>query len=209
MSEVVNKILSKALTRASVIRGMRPEHTVTQDVSSTGVVLAAGAGTRYGMPKVCAHGGAWLRAAVAALHDGGCGEVVVVLGAAVVDVPRPARAVVADDWSVGLSASVRAGIRAADGASDFAVLTTVDTPDVDAATVRRVLGAAQTSPSGLARARYDGRPGHPVVIGRRHWPDLLDVLSGDDGAGPFLRGRNDVVAVECADLATGGDIDLL
>lgn len=52
-----------------------------------GVVLAAGAGSRFGMPKVLAEEGVWLRRAVTALADGGCDEVIVVLGAAVVDVP--------------------------------------------------------------------------------------------------------------------------
>ncbi|ORB30654.1 nucleotidyltransferase family protein [Mycolicibacterium parafortuitum] len=179
---------------------------MSQRYTATGVVLAAGAGTRFGMPKVLAEGGEWLRRSVAALSDGGCDEVVVVLGAAIVEVPAPARAVVAEDWSDGLSASVRAGIRAAEGA-DFVVLTTVDTPDVGAAAVRRVLDAARASASGLARARYDGRPGHPVVIARAHLPQLLDTLAGDDGAGPFLRARDDVVAVECGDLGTGRDID--
>lgn len=178
-----------------------------QHFSVTGVVLAAGAGTRFGMPKVLAEGGRWLRLSIAALREGGCDDVVVVLGAAIVDVPPPARAVVAGDWSDGLSASVRAGVLAAGATSGFVALTTVDTPDVSAATVRRVLAAACASESGLARARYGGRPGHPVAIARRHWPQLLATLSGDDGAGPFLNGRDDVVAVECADLATGRDID--
>ncbi|WP_048469413.1 NTP transferase domain-containing protein [Mycolicibacterium chlorophenolicum] len=180
---------------------------MTQHVSAAGVVLAAGAGTRYGMPKVLAENGAWLASAVAALSDGGCGDVVVVLGAAVqgVDVPAPARAVVADDWADGLSASVRAGVRALGEDVGFAVLTTVDTPDVTAAAVRRVLAAAEST--GLARASYAGRPGHPVVIARRHWPALLDRLAGDEGAGPFLRARDDVAIVDCADLGSGSDID--
>ncbi|TFV58636.1 nucleotidyltransferase family protein [Mycobacterium sp. PS03-16] len=174
---------------------------------ATGVLLAAGAGTRFGMPKVLAADGAWLRTAVGALAGGGCDDVVVVLGAAVVEVPPPARAVVADDWADGLSASVRAGITAADGAN-FAVLHTVDTPDVGADVVRRVLDAARSAPGGIARAVYrDGRPGHPVAVARRHWPVLLAALSGDAGAGPFLRGRTDVTAVPCGDLATGEDVD--
>ena len=86
-----------------------------------------------------------------ALADGGCDDVVVVLGAAVVDVPAPARAVVAEDWAQGLSASVRAGVTAID--ADYAVLHAVDTPGVGADAVRRVLDAARSSPSGLARAR--------------------------------------------------------
>lgn len=159
------------------------------------------------MPKVLAADGGWLRSSVAALSDGGCADVVVVLGAAVVDVPEPARAVVADDWADGLSASVRAGVLASHESAEFLALTTVDTPDVGAAAVRRVLAAAEDSKSGLARAVYGGRPGHPVALARRHWPQLLAMLAGDDGAGPFLRERSDVVAVECGDLSTGRDVD--
>src|SRR4029077_6079835 len=102
-------------------------HTVRMSKSATaaGVLLAAGAGTRYGMPKVLADDGRWLRACVTALADGGCDDVVVVLGAAVVDVPAPARPVVAQDWERGLSASVRAGVTAVD--ASYVVLHTVDT----------------------------------------------------------------------------------
>lgn len=174
--------------------------------TAAGVLLAAGAGIRFGMPKVLAAQGEWLSAGVDALHRGGCADVVVVLGAAVVDVPGPARAVVAGDWADGLSASVRAGLSAVD--ADYAVLHTVDTPDVDAAVVRRVLDAALSSSSGLARAHYREVPGHPVVVARRHWPELLARLHGDEGARAFLAGRDDVVTVDCADLATGRDIDV-
>ncbi len=174
-----------------------------------GIVLAAGAGTRFGMPKVLAGEGRWLRNAVAALDDGGCDDIVVVLGAAVVDVPAPARPVTATDWAEGMSASLRAGISALSaGSADYAVVLTVDTPDIGADPVRRVLDAARASGSGIARACYGERPGHPVVIGRRHWAQLLATLHGDEGARAFLRSRSDVVAVDCADLATGADIDV-
>jgi CTP:molybdopterin cytidylyltransferase MocA len=180
---------------------------MSKPIPAAGVLLAAGAGTRFGMPKVLAAQGDWLRLAVRALTDGGCDDVVVVLGAAVVDVPAPARAVIAEDWADGLSASVRAGISAID--SEVAVIHTVDTPDVGADVVRRVLAAARSAPSGLARARYGQRPGHPVAVARRHWPELLGRLDGDKGAGPWLRTRTDVVTVDCADLASGHDIDNL
>ncbi|OBB01792.1 molybdopterin-guanine dinucleotide biosynthesis protein MobA [Mycobacteriaceae bacterium 1482268.1] len=179
---------------------------MTADVG--GIVLAAGAGTRYGMPKVLAGDGAWLSAAVAALSGGGCDDIVVVLGAAMADVPAGARPVVADDWAEGISASLRAGISALEtGSADYAVLLTVDTPDIGAAAVRRVVDAASSSTSGIARAGYAGRPGHPVVVARRHWPDLVATLNGDEGARRFLSSRGDVEWVDCADLATGADID--
>lgn len=179
---------------------------MSRAASVAGIVLAAGAGTRFGMPKVLAEQGEWLCRAVDALASGGCDSVVVVLGAAIVEVPPPARAVVAVDWASGASASVRAGLGAVTDA-DFAALALVDTPDVGADVVRRVLAAARSAPSGLARATFAGRPGHPVVIARRHWVALTDTLLGDEGARTFLAGRDDVIAVECGDLATGTDVD--
>jgi CTP:molybdopterin cytidylyltransferase MocA len=179
---------------------------MSNSATAAGVLLAAGAGTRYGMPKVLAEQGEWLRRGLTALAGGGCEDIVVVLGAAIVDVPASARAVIADDWADGLSASLRAGVAAID--AEYAVLHTVDTPDVGADVVRRVLDAARSSSSGLARARYGDRPGHPVVVARRHWPEMLETLRGDEGARPFLGARSDVVAVDCADLASGLDIDV-
>ena len=170
-----------------------------------GVLLAAGAGTRYGMPKILAEQGEWLRIAVEAL-SGSCDDVVVVLGAAVVDVPAPARAVVAEDWASGIGSSLRAGLTAADGAR-YVVLHLVDTPDAGADVIARVLAAAQSAVSGLARATFGGRPGHPVVIERSHIAALTETLRGDEGARRFLAGRSDVVVVECGDLATGVDVD--
>ena len=178
---------------------------VDMSTMAAGILLAAGAGARFGMPKVLAAQGQWLKSGVAALHHGGCDDVVVVLGAAIVDVPAPARAVIATDWSDGLSASLRTGLSAVE--ADFAVLHTVDTPDVGAEVVDRVLAAARSSTSGLARAYFADTPGHPVVVANRHWTELLRGLRGDEGARAFLSARSDVVEVDCADLATGRDID--
>ena len=171
-----------------------------------GVLLAAGAGRRYGKPKVLVDG--WLTAAVTALRDGGCDHVVLVLGAAVVAAPAGVTAVTAPQWHTGLSASVRAGLeQAARLHADYAVLHVIDTPDVGAAVVDRVVKRALTSRSGLARAVFGDRPGHPVVIARHHWPGVLDKLSGDQGAGAYLRSAGDVENVDCADLASGRDHD--
>ncbi|MGO9157434.1 nucleotidyltransferase family protein [Mycobacterium sp.] len=171
-----------------------------------GILLAAGAGRRYGKPKVLVEG--WLATALGALRDGGCGEVVLVLGAAQVDAPPGVTAVIAPDWDEGLSASVRAGLLGAEGMDgDYAVLHVIDTPDVGAAVVSRVLQRALSSEGGLARAYFGDRPGHPVVIASRHWPAVLDHISGDQGAGAYLRSRRDVELVDCADLAGGQDID--
>jgi CTP:molybdopterin cytidylyltransferase MocA len=171
-----------------------------------GVLLAAGAGRRYGKPKVLVEG--WLDAAVGALRGGGCDDVLLVLGAAEVPAPPGVTAVVAPDWDRGLSASVRAGLTEADRVgADYAVLHVIDTPGTGPEVVARVLGRAAASASGLARAYFGDRPGHPVALARPHWPAVLARLSGDQGAGAYLRGRDDVEVVQCGDLADGRDID--
>ena len=171
-----------------------------------GVVLAAGAGRRYGKPKVLVDG--WLDIAVQALRDGGCDDIVLVLGAAEVAAPPGVVVVTAADWEDGLSASVRAGLKQADSMrADYAVLHVVDTPDVGAPVVSRVIKRALASRRGIARVHFGDRPGHPVVLARRHWPDVLANISGDSGAGAYLNSRDDVEAVECSDLASGRDID--
>ncbi len=174
---------------------------------ATGALLAAGGGRRYGMPKVLAEDGAWLRRGVAALREGGCEEVVVVLGAAVVEVPEPASAVVNPDWRTGMAGSLRCALRAARrGPTEQLIVHLVDIPDVTAEVVRRVRRAAGVD--GVARAAYDGVPGHPVAFGRRHWDALEATLTGDEGGRRFLAGREDVILVPCGDIAGGGDHDV-
>jgi nicotine blue oxidoreductase len=158
------------------------------------------------MPKVTAHDGRWLRAAIDALGE--CETVLVVMGAAVVDVPDGVIAVVNDAWSNGMGGSLRLGLEACrDLPSEYAVIMPVDTPDVGADVVRRVVAKAADSASGLARARFGDAPGHPVVMARRWWSDAAAVAVGDEGARAFLSGRRDVVAVPCDDLADGTDHD--
>jgi CTP:molybdopterin cytidylyltransferase MocA len=78
---------------------------------------------------------------------------------------------------------------------------------VGAAGIERVLAAAGGGGrSGLSRAAYAGVPGHPVVIGRDHWPEVLEVASGDTGARDYLATHRHLL-VECGDLATGRDVD--
>jgi CTP:molybdopterin cytidylyltransferase MocA len=181
-------------------------------MTTAGLLLAAGAGRRMGTPKALVHdpdGASWLRRSVGALLDGGCDPVHVVLGAAA-DEARTLLAdlavevVVADDWDEGMGASLRAGLLAV-GDPDSVLVSLVDLPDVGSAVVARVL-AAGTGRTTLARAAYDGVPGHPVLIGADHLAPLVETARGDVGARPYLA-AHDVALVECGDLATGADRD--
>ena len=140
--------------------------------SVVGLLLAAGAGERFGGPKALARdddGTSWLLRAVQAMRP--CAEVVVVLGAeadrAAALLPMSVWRVRADDWAEGMGASLRAGLMALEQTDhDAALVSLVDLPDVDAAVVARVLDVAGEGAGVLARAAYDGVPGHPVLLGR-------------------------------------------
>jgi CTP:molybdopterin cytidylyltransferase MocA len=179
--------------------------------SVVGLLLAAGAGERFGGPKALARdadGTSWLLRSVHALRP--CAEIVVVLGAeaprASALLPMSVSRIRCDDWAEGMGASLRSGLEAIAYTDHDAVLVSlVDLPDVGGAVVARLLDADHGRAS-LARAAYDGVPGHPVLLGRDHWAGVVETATGDRGARDYLA-THDVELVECGDLATGADVD--
>lgn len=180
---------------------------MSRPANTAAILLAAGAGRRYGMPKALVGDGAWLRHGVEVL-SAAADPVIVVLGAQAQDaqplVPVGARVVVAPDWAEGMGASLRAGLQALTD-EDAVLIHLIDLPDVGPEVVRRV--ASHASPTAVARAVYRGSEGHPVLLGREHWADLATSLQGDRGARDWLAAHADVVRVECGDLAVGSDVD--
>jgi nicotine blue oxidoreductase len=184
------------------------------------LLLAAGAGRRFGAPKALLRdddGTPWVERAARRLAHGGCGPVVVVVGARAAEVAAlvppllvPPRDVVeAAGWTEGMGASLRAGLVALAARSplpDAVLVGLVDTPGMTVDVVRRVASAAELGPSVLARAAFDGVPGHPVLLGRDHWAGVRAAASGDAGARDYLRGRP-VQLVECGDVGSGADVD--
>lgn len=179
-----------------------------------GLVLAAGAGRRYGRPKALVErdGQLLVERASATARDGGCRPVVTVLGAAAPAVRARAdlgAAIVIDNpgWATGMGSSLRAGIAALWATEAVAVIVLlVDMPGVTPEAVRRLTVLA--SPDALAMAGYGSHRGHPVLLGRAHWADVAALAVGDVGARPYLRDRAaDLRVVPCGDIASGADLD--
>ncbi|EYT58611.1 molybdopterin-guanine dinucleotide biosynthesis protein A [Dietzia sp. UCD-THP] len=175
-----------------------------------GLVLAAGAGRRFGGPKALVEyrGVRLVDRAVGLLRGGGCDLVVVVTGAAPIDVAG-ARVVHNEEWDSGMGSSLRAGLVAVAGRD--VVVVPVDMPWLGVDAVRRVRGAGSGDghSADLAVATYDGRWGHPVLLGGRHHPGVIASAVGDVGARRYLRAHADsVVEVPCGDTGSPRDVDV-
>jgi len=175
------------------------------DGSTSGLVLAAGSGTRLGQPKaeLVLGGERLVDRAVGVLRAGGCDEVIVVARAGVT-VPG-AQVVVNPEPERGMGSSLALGLAAAPG--DRVVILLVDTPGITADAVERV----RRADAGVSIGTYGGRRGHPVSIARWWWPEVVRLAVGDQGARAFLTAHPELVAeVACdgdpADLDTPADV---
>jgi len=106
---------------------------------------------------------------------------------------RDIRTVVNDRWQEGLSSSLACGVRAVLGISecDGVLITLADQPLVDAAALRTLLDAFDAQHQVVA-SEYGGTVGVPAVFGRQHLDSLMS-LTGDTGAGAWLRNRESSV----------------
>jgi molybdenum cofactor cytidylyltransferase len=180
------------------------------------ILLAAGASRRMGgRDKLLEDVGGEpaLRRAARALIDSAADEVIAVIRAgdgarraALADLPL--RITENPEAGEGMASSIRAGLAALRRDADAAVVALADMPEIGAEHIDRLLSAFDPA-EGRAICRAtdaDGRPGHPVLFGRRFFENLAR-LSGDEGARDILRDNEDYV-VDVATPGRGARLDL-
>jgi CTP:molybdopterin cytidylyltransferase MocA len=175
-----------------------------------GLVLAAGAATRFGSAKQLAEldGRPLLEHSILAMIASPVGRVVVVLGSGAEEVLAAldlhgADAVVCSRWEEGQSASLASGLAELSDC-EAVVVTLGDQPRVSPDAIRRVI-AARGRGAAAVRATYAGAPGHPVLLERVLFERMRDV-TGDHGARNLLISMQ-TREVPCEDLGGGQDVD--
>lgn len=160
-------------------------------------------------------GPSFVRHLSATLLDGGVADVIVVgrpddaaLRAEVDGAGTGVRFVVNAHAEDGQLSSTIAGLNAADRPGVHAVIVTpVDTPLIQPATVRALLTMFATRRPLIVRATYHGRHGHPVIFGR----GVFDALRHADpsiGAKAVVRAQaSGLVDIEVDDPGVLHDID--
>lgn len=157
------------------------------------VVLAAGASTRFGMPKQLYRwkGLSFLQHALNHATEVSAGRVVVVTGAHAGKLSK-----LVDDrgialahnagWQSGMGSSIRVGIAALPTDCLAALIMPCDQPLVDAQDLGDLVRLWREAPDQAVASAYSGTFGIPAVVPARLFPALVR-LRGDSGAKDILR----------------------
>ena len=178
------------------------------------IVLAAGASSRMGRPKMLLPVGdrTLLAVAVAPHLEAVNGRVVVVLGKdarriraeAGLPVHPRLHVVVNRRWRDGMSSSLRRGLRVC-GDADAVLIALGDQPGVTADRVARIVAAWQPGVALVVPVVSATRAAHPVLFARCLWEELRG-LRGDVGAREVVQRHWDrAVRVDVPPLA---DVDV-
>lgn len=178
----------------------------------TGILLAAGSGSRFGGGKLLHPladgtpiGVASLRKLMTALP-----EVIAVVRRGDEELRdlmqrENVTVQVCNDAHLGMARSLVCGIRAAAGADGW-VIALGDMPYLSAATISAVADAIAKG-AGIAIPEYREQRGNPVGFSARHGKELLE-LQGDEGARALVkRHAMEVKVVACDDPGILRDVD--
>src|SRR5215813_7669922 len=166
----------------------------------SGLVLGAGASSRYGQPKqrLSFRGTSLLGWVVnQAERAKGLDEVIVVLGRAADEIRMKvafgnAKVVENPVFGDGCASSYRVGIGALDPRSDAIMVLLGDQPGVDPETINRMADEWRQGDGQIALASYQGRKGHPMLFAKPLFDKLVG-LHGDKAAWKLVDANPDLV----------------
>lgn len=180
-----------------------------------GLVLAAGESSRMGRDKALLlyRGQTFLGAVVGQLRAAGIERIAVVLGyhaeqiRSAVDL-EGVEAVVNRDYRLGQTSSLQAGLRALDAPDlEAVVLCLVDHPAVSSEVIQKLVSSFRQSSAAVVIPTFEGRRGHPVLISRALFRELI-ALDIFQGANTVIRRYSDATQfVDVQDPAVLLDVD--
>jgi len=177
----------------------------------SGIVLAAGAGSRFGGTKqlVELDGKPLVRHAIDALEQADVDELLVVVGhdADAVRAAIPDNVTVVDnpDYRDGQATSLAAAFHAVDDASEAAVILLADQPGVTADDVRALIRGFGATRSQIVRLIFADGPG-PALLSREIYAEAGH-LHGDAGARVLMASHPEWVHEVTVDRPAPRDID--
>ncbi len=193
---------------------LQPDPVVEAWGRIAAVILAAGGSTRFGGQKLLEPWGEGtiLEHVTNTVLASGVQEVIVVLGheaerTRAILGDRPVRIVVNEQWSQGLSTSVRAGLDVVSPSVHAALFVLADQPALTPQDIAAVMAGYRATLSPIVAPTYDGRHGNPILFDRVLFAELAAV-EGDEGGRRVIKAHNEKVHhVEAASPGVLLDVD--
>jgi len=179
-------------------------------VSYAGLILAAGESSRMGSPKALLEfrGETFVDRLIRCFSEY-CSPVIVVLGnepevvRAGVRSPVKAIFVLNTDYQRGQFSSMQCGLRAVPADADGVLFTPVDHPNVERATVAKLVASGAP----IAIPQYIGRHGHPVLFSRSLIPEFLALPPDSSAKSVVTRYSDRTRFVDVTDPGILDDVD--
>ncbi len=165
-------------------------------MKSAAVIQAAGKGSRFhtdqyklladvgGVPMI-------LRTLETVLLSG-FDEIVIVIGSHAEEMQRllldyPVNIIINNNWELGQSTSLSAGVQAVRNSSDRACLLLGDQPFLQPETIRSLLAESDRYPEKIIVPFYQNKRGNPIIVPSLFYDELLELTIGDEGGRQLLR----------------------
>lgn len=146
----------------------------------TAIILAAGQSIRMGEPKLLLPWGksTVLQTVIAVVQSAGVDETLVVTGAMHDQVEalvgRSVQTIFNPGFAEGeMLSSIQAGLVEKQREARAALICLGDQPQVQTRTVQRILQTYQRSGASIVVPSFQKRRGHPWLVGREHWDEIL------------------------------------
>jgi molybdenum cofactor cytidylyltransferase len=180
------------------------------------VILSAGESSRMGRPKALLpiDGETFLERIVGALRGTQVGKIIVVIGHDAEGMKRkidhlPVEILVNHEYKLGQLSSLHVAIRGllSDANCDAMLVHLVDHPYIDAELVDRMIEGFYRSGKSVVVPRYQGKRGHPVILSRELFDELLNAPM-EQGAKAVVNAHGiDTLVIDAGDDGITIDID--
>lgn len=178
------------------------------------IVLAAGQATRFGRCKqlMDLRGKPLLEHVLDSVNASRIDDVVVILGAHAGEIREQvsfgrARVLINPDYPLGMSTSIRAGLRALPAASDAAMIVLGDQPFILSRILDLLMDEYRRTGGNIVVPTFKGTRGNPVIVDRKLFAEMM-TISGDIGFRAIF-GKHAITSVPVDDRGVVTDIDTM
>jgi molybdenum cofactor cytidylyltransferase len=180
------------------------------------VVLSAGESSRMGRPKALLPigGETFLERIVTVLQSTNTGKIIVVIGHNADEMKRkvehlPVEILVNPQYKLGQLSSLHVAIRAllSEPSCEGMLVHLVDHPYIDSGLVSRMIEGFRSSGKLIVVPRYQGKRGHPVILSRKLFDELLNAPIEQGAKAVVNAHRDDTLEIDAADEGVTIDID--